>query len=171
MAKQIITQEFLHEYFAYEDGKLFYNKKITINSRHKIGNEVGYSTSNKYKSVVIFQKRYYLHRLIFLYHHGHLPKILDHIDGNILNNKIENLRSCTQQQNTFNSKHKNNSKTGIKNICWNKTKNKYEVFLSVNQKSKYFGSYNDIDYAIFIANAMRHKYHKEFNRIKYPSQG
>jgi hypothetical protein len=164
MTDKIITQDFLHEYFNYIDGKLFYKKKLAINSKNKIGNEVGYLTDGRYKSVVIFQKRYYLHRLIFLFHHGHLPKIIDHIDGNILNNKIENLRSCTQQQNTFNSKCKSNNKTGIKNICWNKTKNKYEVFLSVNKKSKYFGSYNDIDYAIFIADAMRHKYHKEYYR-------
>jgi hypothetical protein len=34
--------------------------------------------------------------------------------------------------------------------------------MTVNGKNKYFGAYKNIDYAKFVAEAMRYKYHKEF---------
>ena len=34
--------------------------------------------------------------------------------------------------------------------------------MTVNGINKYFGAYKDIDYAKFVAEAMRYKYHKEF---------
>ena len=42
---------------------------------------------------------------------------------------------------------------------WNKTNKKWVVRINVNGKRKSFGTYNDIDYAKFVADAMRHKYH------------
>jgi hypothetical protein len=36
--------------------------------------------------------RQYAHRLVWLYHHGFMPKMITHIDGDTKNNRIENLR-------------------------------------------------------------------------------
>ena len=64
-----------------------------------------------------------LHRLFFYWYHGYLPKMIDHIDTNPQNNKIENLRAITSSGNNRNtnkdqnrkrkpsSKHKGVSKT------------------------------------------------------------
>jgi len=51
---------------------------------------------HRYLRVCIDGKPQALHRMIFLYHHGYLPKVTDHIDGNRLNNRIENLRDVSQ---------------------------------------------------------------------------
>jgi len=97
---------------------------------------------------------------------GKFPKIIDHIDGNQTNNKIENLREVTHSQNMLNQKLYKNSKTGYKNITFQKQNKKFVVRIVVNGKRKSFGSYNDIDYAKFVAEAMRHKYHGEYARGK-----
>jgi hypothetical protein len=101
-----------------------------------------------------------------LWHYGYIPKELDHIDGNKLNNKIENLRPANRMQNSHNTKIPNTNKSGTKGVSWIKRLQKWVVQLQVNNKKMYFGLYNDVDYAIFVANTMRYKYHKEFARTK-----
>lgn len=44
-----------------------------------------------------------VHRLFFYWKYGYLPKVVDHIDRNSLNNKIENLRELSQSNNLRNS--------------------------------------------------------------------
>jgi hypothetical protein len=68
-------------------------------------------------------KRYLLHRLIYTCYNPDediSEYLIDHIDGNPSNNDISNLRKATLQQNMWNSKVKCNSKTGLKNISYDK---------------------------------------------------
>jgi hypothetical protein len=53
----------------------------------------------------VLGKRYYAHRLAWLYEYGEFPeKIIDHIDGNRTNNSIHNLRDVSQALNSQNQK-------------------------------------------------------------------
>ena len=65
-----------------------------------------FSKSRKYyKSIYVDGKDYLSHRLAFLLVVGRLPiHHTDHLDGNGLNNKWENLREVTQQENNLNKK-------------------------------------------------------------------
>lgn len=45
----------------------------------------------------------YVHRLIFEMHNGYCPDIVDHVDRDKSNNRIENLREVTKSQNAINS--------------------------------------------------------------------
>ncbi len=63
-------------------------------------------------------KTIYLHRAVWLYFHDELPRMLDHRDGDTTNNRIENLRRCTPEQNQHNSKRKSNNKSGVKGVCF-----------------------------------------------------
>ena len=56
------------------------------------------------------------------------------------------------------------SKSGVKNIHWNKKDQRWRVQLRVDGKPKYFGEYKDIDYAVFVADAMRYKYQNQVNK-------
>lgn len=100
-----LTQNYLKELFDYRNGNLYW--KVRKSYRIKIGDIGGYVRKDGYRHVGIDDKDYKSHRLIFLYHHGYLPKSLDHIDGNKSNNDIDNLRCATNQENAMNQKRTN----------------------------------------------------------------
>jgi hypothetical protein len=152
----------LKSLFEYEDGNLYW--KIKPSKKISIGAKAGYIDKKGYIQIRIDGKFYLGHRIIFAMHNGYMPEFIDHIDGNPFNNLIENLREATLSQNQFNSKTRKDNLSGIKGVTWNTARNKWQVQLQVNRKNKYFGLYQDIDYAKFVADAMRHKYHKEFAR-------
>lgn len=155
-----MNQELLKQLFDYKDGQLI--KKIKSTGT-KVGSIAGSLHHTGYVQIGIKGKKYSAHRLIFLYHHGYLPKEIDHIDGNRSNNLIENLRAATVEQNRHNRKLSKNNTSGIKGVSWHKNAKKWTVNLMTNKKLKNFGFYFDIDYAKFVAEFIRSKYHKEFS--------
>ena len=132
-----LTQDFLKENFEYKDGLLY--RKETVSSNAKEGCLAGWVNPNNYRYVSISNKKYLLHRLIWLYHYGYLPKMLDHINGDSLDNRVENLRPATHSQNTANSRVKSHSKSGIKGVS--KQGRGYYAKIQVRGKSFYLGTY------------------------------
>ena len=160
MAAQIITKDYLNYLFDYKNGELFW--KNPISTKLKIGQKAGSKGSNNYLKVSINGKFYLNHRIIFMMHYGYFPRLVDHKDTNSLNNKIHNLRDASKGENAYNSKIPKTNTSGAKGVSWYKNQNKWHVKLKVNGKTMHFGYYNDIDYAVFVADAMRYKYHGEF---------
>ena len=161
----MITQKRLHELFEYrEDGNLI--RKISITSNAKVGDVVGCPIGRGYMQVRINYKHYFLHRLIFLYHHGYLTKgmQMDHIDGNSENNRIENLREVTNGQNAQNSKIHSTNTSGVKGVHFSKRHKKWECRLNLNGKGKYLGRYNTLEEAEAVVREAREKYHGEYAR-------
>ena len=81
-----------------------FNGDYAVNMDGEIMNlKTGYllkgSIRNGYIRIRIENQYYSLHRLIFETFHGYCPKIVDHIDGNRSNNRLDNLREVTQQEN------------------------------------------------------------------------
>lgn len=158
----MITQERLKELFDYQDGTFI---------RRSTGAQIVANFGVKrYLRVFVDGKPRSLHRMIYLWHHGHLPKTLDHIDGDRANNKIENLREATQQQNCLNRKHHSNSKSPYKNVyLQSPTKNSewkrnWVVRITVAGESKYIGSFKDLELADLVATEARDKFHGQFAR-------
>ena len=160
----MITQKLLKELFTYrDDGTFIKNKNGKIVKCSE-------TEGQRYLRIGINGKPYRLHRMIYLYHHGYLPEIIDHIDGNKLNNRIDNLRPATKQQNCLNRKHKSTSKSPYKNVYLQApTKNSnwkrnWVVTLMLKGKRMYFGSFEDLDLAKLVAEEARAKYHGAFAR-------
>jgi hypothetical protein len=138
--KQVVhelTQDFLKENFEYKDGLLY--RKETVSSNAKEGCLAGWVNPNNYRYVSISNRKYLLHRLIWLYHYGYLPKQIDHINGDSLDNRVENLRVATQSQNMANKPVRSDSKSRIKGVT--KQGNKYYAKICVKGKSFYLGTY------------------------------
>jgi hypothetical protein len=155
MKRLEVSQERVLELFKYDDGVLYHRHnnqpiKIYITKGHR------------YARMKLDSGEYKLHRIIFLYHHGYLPDIIDHINGDRYDNHIENLREANTYQNRQNSRIYSTSKSGVKNVYWDKRCQKWRVSFSINGKRKYFGGYDDLKEAKEIATSMRDKYFKEF---------
>lgn len=157
-----LTKEIVNNLFDYQNGKLFW--KYSAAKRTCIGDLAGCSNGNGYLRVVINYKHYYVHRIIFLMHHGYLPKFIDHIDGNRNNNKVENLREATHSENARNQKTPVNNSSGYKNVFWHKTKKSWVVCISLNNKLHHFGNYQNLTDAIQVAKESRNLLHKNFAR-------
>ena len=76
------------------------------------------STSSVYSCF----RGYPSHRIIWTLHYGEIPdgKILDHIDGNTRNNRIENLRLSNTKFNAQNQKKYSTNKSGKTGVYFNK---------------------------------------------------
>lgn len=69
--------------------------------------------------------------------------VVDHINGNRLDNRKENLRIVTQQQNCFNRPpNKNKSSSKYKGVYWSKQKNLWLALIKINGKSRHLGYFN-----------------------------
>jgi hypothetical protein len=161
MENKNLLQADVKRLFEYKDGDLYWAVKSS--DKIHIGDIAG-SLNKGRKYTKINLKTYQISRLIFLYHHGFLPRIVDHIDNNPLNNKIENLRAATISENNYNSKIPKNNSSGVKNVRFDKVRKKWKVELRSNKKYKFIGNFLDLELAELVAIEAREKYHMEFAR-------
>lgn len=70
--------------------------------------------------------------------------VIDHINGNPLDNRKSNLRVCSHKNNIRNRKilNKNNS-SGIRGVSWDKTRNRWVAQLMFNKKHIYLGRFEN----------------------------
>lgn len=84
--------------------------------------------------------------------------IVDHIDNNKLNNKLDNLQIISFRKNV--SKDKVNTTSKYTGVSKNKINNKYLVYINTTGKNRYIGSFtNEID----AANAYNNELNKYLN--------
>jgi hypothetical protein len=109
--------------------------------------DMSYLTTRGYRRIYVAGQPYLLHRLIFFYHNGFFPKVVDHIDGDLYNNRIENLQGCDQQVNIEKAKIFKTNKTGFKGVSYHKAAGKYESYFWKNYKKIYCGLYDTAEEA------------------------
>ena len=153
------SKEYLHSLFEYKEGKLYRKSNI---ANTKIGDEAGWIGNKGYRIIGIDYKDVSAHKLIFMMHHGYIPKYIDHINGNRNDNKIENLREASCSENNYNQKTSIKNTSGCKNVSWNKARNKWVVRIVFNVKKIKQWYVDDFELAELLAYEAREKYHKGF---------
>jgi hypothetical protein len=160
----MITKSELKELLNYDkDTGIFTWKKRTSN-RLKVGSVAGNNNNSGYIELKVTGIRFLAHRLAWLYEHGELPKLIDHINGNRSDNRICNLRPASYAENVYNSKIRSDNKSGVRCVSWNNRSNKWEVRIKLNGKLRNFGSYKDLTLATIVADKIRQEHHNEFYR-------
>ena len=92
-------------------------------------------------------------------------KMVDHINGNPLDNRRENLRLCSNQENNRNKGKKSDNTSGFKGVSWSKQTGKWLANITVDGKSKYLGYFDDKLKAYEAYCTACEKYHGDFKHF------
>ena len=161
----MLTFEKTHYLFRYHNGDLYW--KISPSKNVKTGSFAGSNTGygkQPYKVVMINGKHIRKHKIIFLMHYGYLPTHIDHIDGNKLNNKIENLRAATASQNRMNSSVSSRNQVGIKGVSKGKKIGTWTSQICVNKKRTHLGTFKTQEEAAIAYQKAAQEFFGEFAR-------
>jgi HNH endonuclease/AP2 domain len=109
---------------------------------------------------------------------GHIPlhreilnaptgSIVDHINGDTLDNRKENLRLCTSTENTRNQRLVKRNTSGYKGVSWHKHQKKWIVRIRVNRKLIHLGYYKELIAAAKAYDVAARFYFKEFANLNF----
>ena len=157
-----LTLELVNKLFSYDDKTGDLIRKVTVGPRGKAGKVAGGLNSKGYVYVEIKGVSYLAHRIVFLMHHGYLPKCLDHVDNNRSNNHIENLRPATVSQNNHNADQRSNNTSGVKGVSQYGRNGKWRAVIMVDGKSHYIGGFTDKAVAETAVRKAREELHGTF---------
>lgn len=136
-----ITQEELKEVLDYNRNT---GEFVWRGSRKVAG-----SLYTGYYRIQINKKRYYSHRLAWLYEYGYMPENrIDHIDRNGLNNRIDNLREVSNVCNLRNTGNYKNNNSGVKGVSICCETGRWRAQIKVYGVSKSIGRFDDFDEAV-----------------------
>lgn len=117
----------------------------------------------KYIRLRINKQQYKAHRLAWLYMTGEWPEnLVDHKDGDGLNNVWSNLRKATKSENNHNQVLNANNTSGVKGVYWHKNIKKWRAQIVCHGKNKHVGYFDSIPEAQSAIQRVREELHGEF---------
>ena len=94
--------------------------------------------------------------------------LVDHINGNPLDNQRSNLRLCTPVQNSINRYVRQGQTSKYKGVNWDKLHKKWKTTIGVSGKGKFLGYFSLEDDAAKAYDAAAIAYYGEFANINFP---
>lgn len=101
------------------------------------------------------------HRLAWLIMTGEHPPVLDHINGDRLDNRWRNLRKADKAANAWNRAKASNNTSGVKGVYAGRD-GRWCCRVDVRGKRHWLGAYDDLDLAEFVVQEFRLMKHGEF---------
>ncbi len=92
--------------------------------------------------------------------------VVDHINGNVLDNRLENLRIVTQAQNAINQGLSKNNKSGYKGVNWDKGIKKWTAYITFQRTRYFLGAFDLLEDALEVREEAERKYHGEYARAR-----
>ena len=149
-----------HSLFSYDSESGILTSKVN-STRRSIGEPVGFC--NKMRRVIYFNKKAeFAYRIIWLMHNGKWPDgVIDHINGNPSDDRIENLRDVSVRTNLENqTRPAKRNTTGFLGVTKTRNRRRFMATIFVNQKQIYLGTYDDPELAHEAYVKAKRIYHK-----------
>ena len=110
-----------------------------------------YANGGKYRAQRGYQKEgkkgtILMHRVILARVVGRdleRNELVDHANGEPLDNRRENLRVATQRENSQNSRKRKDNQSGYKGVYWMQERRKYAAQITYNNNQMYLGLFDD----------------------------
>lgn len=109
----------------------------------------------------------FMHRAIMCPPKG---MVVDHKNGDVLDNQRINLRVCTYQQNEYNKSSTKRGTSRYKGVSWNTEIGKWVVLIRLQGKDKYLGAFISEETAALAYNKEAEANHGEFVRLNIISK-
>jgi len=146
--KNLIIQEYLHSIMNYDPETGIFtwkwreDKPNNVNSAFA-GKDMGSITGADYLQLTIDYKTYPAAVIAWIYMKGVWPNgKMDHKNRDTMDNRFDNLRDSTDSQNGYNKKIPENNTTGFKGVCYDKSRDKYIVYITADKKRHFIGRFD-----------------------------
>lgn len=108
----------------------------------------GAVTNELYLRIKYLGVAYQVHRLVWKWWYGYDPEYVDHINGDRIDNRIDNLRNIPFNYNARNQKKRIDNTSGHSGINWHENSQKWVARVGINNKIINIGSFRTIDEAV-----------------------
>lgn len=144
--------------------KFDYNPETGIITSKRGNKPVGSDNGNGYLRIRIGAKLFYAHRVIYALYHGFWPTgLVDHRDGNKLNNKITNLRKASRGQNVANAANRARIYDCPRGVI-PKGRN-FQAYITHDNKRRWLGTYSTAEEAHAVYCRAANELHGEYSII------
>jgi len=148
MATDLITQNRLKDLLTYDPDTGVFIRNAKFRNLPK-GGAVGCVGAGGYMQCSLDGRMYKMHRLAWLYIYGRWPNDqIDHINHNVTDNRIRNLREVSCAENHQNRARRTKNSSGYLGVGWHKRDKRWQAHIEVNGKRHHLGYYSDLDAAM-----------------------
>lgn len=166
MSKHELPPSIARELFDYRDGLLLWrprartcfsdDRSYAVWNKRFAGKPAGYLhrvRSGVRRRVALTMNgktvRVYHATAVWAWHKNEWPSsLVDHEDGNTLNDRIGNLRDVSSAKNSQNMRMHPGNKSGVTGVCWHKQRGKWKVEIMANRVKKHIGVFDNLEDAI-----------------------
>ena len=157
----MLTRDRVCELFDYDPATGGLIRRVA-KANQPAGVVAGSVNAKGHLNVQVDGRLYAAHRLVFLMHHGWLPREIDHENRIKTDNRIGNLRPATSSQNKGNIQLLRTNSSGYRGVSRNSRSGKWHAQIKIHGKQTYLGRADTPEQAAVIYNQAAREHFGEF---------